>query len=154
MPRREPRRKPPRPAPIERSRGGRSALTAVGDLHVYVTDFERALRFWVDGLRLIVAEREVTLGSAFARLDFPDGGPSIHLVGGVDPWGAAERPASGSRPSVGFDITTTDFDEVLARLLESGGSMEGMVETYDTLRVTTIVDPDGTSFDLIELPSD
>jgi predicted enzyme related to lactoylglutathione lyase len=124
----------------------------VGDIHVYVSDFERALRFWGAGLGLISSDEEMTRDSAFARLESPDGGPMIYLIGSVDPWGAGARPEVGARPMASFDITTTEFDETLARLLECGGTQEGEIELYNDLRVVSVSDPDGTTFDLLELP--
>ena len=124
----------------------------VGDIHVYVSDFERALRFWAEGLGMESSNEEMTRESAFARLDSPDGGPSIYLIGSVIPWEGGARPEMGSRPMASFDITTTEFDETLARLLECGGSLAGEIEEYNGLRVVSVSDPDGTTFDLLELP--
>ncbi|MBW7906446.1 MAG: VOC family protein [Phycisphaerae bacterium] len=126
-------------------------MVSIGDIHIYVTDFELALRFWADGLGLEVAEREISRASGWARLDFSDGG-SIRLLGPVDPWEPGARPPLGTRPTIRFDLTTTDFDLALSRALEHGGSREGEVETYNGLRVVTIADPDGNTFELIELP--
>lgn len=128
-------------------------MIAIGDIHIYVTDLEVALRFWGDGLGLEVAEREITHASGFARLDFPDGA-SIRLIGPVDPWQPGARPAVGTRPTIRFDLTTTAFTETLARALEFGGALDGEVETYQGLRVATLADPDGNTFELIELPGE
>jgi predicted enzyme related to lactoylglutathione lyase len=127
-------------------------VLAVGDIHVYVTDFFSALRFWGDGLGLTVRQREESPHSAFALLDFPDGGPSLRLLGGVDPWEDGARPAPGTRPTVRFDVTTSDFDATLVRLLDHGGQQSGEIEAYAAQRIVTVADPDGNSFDLIEVP--
>lgn len=124
----------------------------LGDLHIYVSDFGRALRFWKDGMGLSVREEETGDGGAFAVLDFPDGGPALRLFGSATAWTEAERPAPGARPGVSFDVTTPDFEGVLARLLAFGGSMDGEVEVYQGLRTVTVRDPDGTTFELLELP--
>lgn len=126
----------------------------VGDIHVYVSDFTRAMRFWADGLQLEVAEKEVSPHSAYARLDFPDGGSSLRLLGPVEPWPPDERPPLDTYPTVRFDITTSDFDAVLARLLEFGGEQIGEVETYNDLRAVTLADPDGNLFELLEIPEE
>lgn len=128
-------------------------MISVGDIHIYVTDLEVALRFWGDGLGLEVAEREITRASGFARLDFEDGS-SIRLIGPVDPWEPAGRPVAGTRPTIRFDLTTTTFAETLAGLIEHGGALDGEVETYQGLRVATLSDPDGNTFELIELPNE
>ncbi len=123
----------------------------IGDIHVYVSDFALALRFWAEGLGLEVIEKEVSPHSAYARLDFPDGGPSLRLLGPVDPWQPDEQPPPDTRPGVRFDITTSDFDAVLARLLECGGRQVDEIESYEHLRGVTIADPDGNLFELLEI---
>jgi catechol 2,3-dioxygenase-like lactoylglutathione lyase family enzyme len=127
-------------------------MLSIGDIQVYVTDFDRALRFWAEGLGLQVAEKEVTSHGAFARLDFPDGGPSIHLLAPAEPWEPGTRPEPGARPGIGFDITTSEFDELLVRLIEFGGRQVAQIESYDDVRFVTIADPDDNTFDLLELP--
>jgi catechol 2,3-dioxygenase-like lactoylglutathione lyase family enzyme len=126
----------------------------IGDIHIYVSDFALALRFWAEGLGLHVIEKEVSPHSAYARLDFPDGGPSIRLLGPVDPWQPDEQPSPDTRPDVRFDITTSDFDAVLARLLECGGRQVDEIESYENLRGVTIADPDANVFELLELPAE
>ncbi|KKL20047.1 hypothetical protein LCGC14_2459360 [marine sediment metagenome] len=128
-------------------------MLAIGDIHVYVSDFERALKFWADGLRLNVAEKERTPHSGFARLDFPDGGPSLRLFAGMTPWDADARFALEGRPAVRFDITTTDLDATLVRLIEYGGRQVDEIETYEASRVVTVADPDGNTFELLEIPA-
>lgn len=123
----------------------------VGDIQVYVSDFERALRFWSEGLGLPVADKEIEDGGGFARLEFPQGGPSLNLVGPVDAWDEEDYPAPGSRPSVVFDVLATDFDATLARLVACGGVQDGSVENFNGLRVVTVIDPDGNAFDLVEI---
>ena len=126
----------------------------IGDIHVYVSDFTLALRFWADGLQLDVAEKEISQHSGYARLNFPDGGSSIRLLGPVAPWDPDLQPPPGRFPTVRFDITTTDFDDTLARLLEHGGQQVDEVESYNALRVVTIADPDGNTFELLEIGED
>jgi catechol 2,3-dioxygenase-like lactoylglutathione lyase family enzyme len=123
----------------------------IGDIHIYVSHFALALRFWAEGLDLHVIEKEVSPHSAYARLDFPDSGPSIRLLGPVDPWQPDEQPSPDTRPDVRFDITTSDFDAVLARLLECGGRKVDEIESYENLRGVTIADPDGNLFELLEI---
>jgi catechol 2,3-dioxygenase-like lactoylglutathione lyase family enzyme len=129
-------------------------MTGIGDVQVYVSDFQRSLRFWADGLALQVAQREQSRTIGYARLEFPEGGPAIELIGPVAPWEPDERPPPGARPMMRFDILTTDFDGTLARLLECGGTQEDQIETYNDLRVVTLADPDGNSFELAEVPQE
>lgn len=126
----------------------------IGDIHIYVSDFTLALRFWADGLRLEVAEKEVSTHAGYARLNFPDGGTSIRLLGPVEPWPQGERLPSTKYPTVRFDITTTTFDETLVRLIEHGGRQVDDIESYQNLRIVTLADPDGNLFELLELDED
>jgi len=123
----------------------------IGDIHIYVSDFHRAMRFWADGLGLKAVEKEVTRHSGYARLDFPDGGPSIRLLGPVRPWDSTTRPPPGLYPTVRFDITTGDFDALLLRLIQHGGQQVDRIETYNNLRAVTLADPDGNLFELLEI---
>ncbi|MDX2199332.1 MAG: VOC family protein [Phycisphaerae bacterium] len=123
----------------------------IGDVHVYVSDFVAALRFWSDGLGLEVAEKEMTENSAYAQLDFPDGGSALRLFGPTGAWEQDERPPLGARPTIRFDIATTTFDQTLVRLLEHGGTQVDEIETYEGLRTVTVEDPDGNSFELFEI---
>lgn len=123
----------------------------IGDVHIYVSDFTMALRFWADGLQLEIAEKEISRHSGYARLNFPDGGPSVRLLGPVEPWGPETPPPSDTRPSIRFDITTSDFDATLVRLIEHGGRQIDEIETYNGLRAVTLADPDGNVFELLEL---
>ena len=123
-----------------------------GDIHIYVRDLDEALQFWEDGLGLILVDRDDE--GAFARLDFPGGGPIVELIASVDVFELLEPAALCERPAVSFDVTTSDFDDVLVRLLENGGRQEGAIETYRDLRIVTVADPDGNAFELIEVPSE
>jgi catechol 2,3-dioxygenase-like lactoylglutathione lyase family enzyme len=127
-------------------------MLAVGDIQIYVSNFPIALRFWCDGLGLALVEHEASSASPYAMLDFPDGGPSLRLLGGVRPWADGERPPLGSRPTIRFDVTTSDFDGTLSALLECGGQQLEPIESYSGVRLVTVADPDGNSFELVEVP--
>ena len=126
----------------------------IGDIHIYVSDFTLALRFWADGLGLEVIEQEIGRSSAYARLDFPDGGPSVRLLGPVEPWDPDRQTPPGLYPGVRFDVTASDFDATLVRLMEHGGRQVDEIETYNNLRTVTIADPDGNLFELLEIDED
>ncbi|NLG41810.1 MAG: VOC family protein [Phycisphaerae bacterium] len=127
-------------------------MLAIGDIHVYVSEFAAALDFWAGGLQLEVAEKEESEHGSFARLDFPDGGPSLVLIAPVEPWDLEQGPEPGTAPGFSFDVTTTDFDGTLARLLERNGRQVGETETYNDLRLATVADPEGNTFELVEVP--
>lgn len=127
-------------------------MLMIGDVHVYVSDFVAALRFWSDGLGMQVIEREVSDHSAYAHLESADGGPGIRLFGVTEPWEEGERPMVGARPTIRFDMATDAFEETLVRLLEHGGMQIDEIETYEGLRTVTIADQDANSFELFEVP--
>jgi len=129
-------------------------MLSIGDIHIFVHDFEAALRFWTQGLGFEIVEKETSAASAYALLDPPTAGPAVHLFGGAEPWPENTRPPDGARPAIRFDVVTSDFEETLVRLLDSGGSQLGEIETYDQSRVVTIADPDGNTFELLEVPED
>lgn len=126
-------------------------MLMVGDLHIYVSDLATGLRFWCDGAGLTAVDREESQAAGFALLEFPDGGPSIRLFTADTSWEGVERPPTGSRPTIRFDLVTTDFDGTLVRLMEHGGIQVDEIEQYDGLRVVTICDPDGNEFLLVEV---
>jgi predicted enzyme related to lactoylglutathione lyase len=129
-------------------------MISIGDIHIFVHDFDAALQFWTCGLGFAVAEKETSAASAYALLELPSAGPAIHLFGGAEPWPADARPLDGTRPSIRFDVVTSDFDDTLVRLIESGGQQVGEIETYERSRVVTIADPDGNTFELLEVPEE
>ena len=128
-------------------------MLAIGDVHIYVNDFEAALRFWAEGLQLDIAEQDTNEQSAFARMEFPDGGPSVILISSADGPGANREMDEDAQPQISFDIITDDFDATLVRLLEHDGQQVGEIEKYHELKLTTIADPEGNLFELIEVPA-
>lgn len=130
-------------------------MLAIGDIYVFATDFVRALRFYRDGLGLCVVAADESALPPVAVLDFSDGGgSSVRLFGGAQAWQPGERPDLGRRPTVRFDVITDEFDATLAQLLAHGGTQNGEIETFQGTRVATVADPDGNTFDLIEVPGD
>jgi len=125
-------------------------MIAIGDIHIYVSDFTAALRFWSEGAGLRIVRREEGRFAAFAVLESPDGGSAVRLFGGARPWSPDERPDPGTHPEIHFDIITDCFDDTLVRMLEHGGTRIGQIETFDGLRTVTVADPDGNTFDLVE----
>ncbi len=125
-------------------------MLSIGDVHLYVSDFEAAMRFWAEGLGLRVVEREQSAASAYALLELPDGGANLRIF--LAPPGQAGPPPIETAPAVSFDILTDEFEDVLVRLLEHGGQQLDEIEQFEGLRVVTLADPDGNRFELIEAP--
>lgn len=127
-------------------------MLSIGEINIHVSDFERAVAFWADGLGLTVAEREEWPGNAHARLDFEDGSPSIRLIWPAAAWIGGERPLYGARPQISFDVATDRFEETLARVAEHGGEIVGEIQQFENQRTAQIADPDGNVFELVEIP--
>ncbi len=126
-------------------------MISIGEINIPVTNFDRALRFWSQGLGLPVADEVRHATAASARLDFSDGSPSLRLNWPADPVPAEDMPL-GAASRITFDVTTSDFDAVLERLLAAGGVLIGGVECLDGVRVASLADPDGNAFELVEVP--
>lgn len=129
-------------------------MNAIGEINVFVTDVERAVAFWSKGLGLKVGEKETLAHSGYARLDFADGSPSIRLLLAAGPAPEERSPGYGSRPMIGFDVVTEDFDRTLARLIEFGGWVEGGVQKAGEVRYAFVSDPDGNAFELVEMSAE
>ena len=129
-------------------------MLSVGDIHIFVHDFKAAMKFWSKGLGLKILDHDQTPATAFALLETDAAGPCIHLIGGASAWPPDERPQTGAHPEITFDLITTTFDDTLVRVLEHGGRQAGEIEIYNKYRSVTIVDPDGNSIELLEVPEE
>ncbi len=129
-------------------------MNSIGEINIYVSDFQRSLRFWSEGLSLEIGEREELSHTAHARLDFADGSPSLRLFWPARPWPAEARPEYGERTMVGFDVTTDDFEATLERLVTAGGALAGEVQEFHGQRYVLVEDPDGNTFELVEVPAE
>lgn len=127
-------------------------MLVIGDIYLYVDDFDKALRFWADGLKLEVSEKDSDEHSTFARLDFPEGGPSLILIAEREFTETDAQTDENAPPRVSFDIATSDFDATLVQLLDQGGQQLSEIETYHDLKMVTLADLEGYCFDLVEIP--
>ena len=142
----------------------------VSHIGVCVSDLERALRFYVDGLGF---ERlhSMEIGDDFAAtLEADDGGPvrltsqfiardglTIELLDWSSP-GVVGSP-SATRRHLGMthlSLNVDDVDEVAARLVECGGTVIESTRTKleiggAALDFVFIADPDGTRVELMRL---
>jgi catechol 2,3-dioxygenase-like lactoylglutathione lyase family enzyme len=136
-----------------------------------VSDLERSLRFWRDGLGMEVVMRqdkrggylEAIVGEAgadvrMAHLAFPAGGHRIELFEYVEP----RRIPSPRRPAdVGFAhvcVVCDDIDSLLERMAAHGGSPFTAPVEVDTGanaggRCLYMRDPDGHVLELFQPPA-
>jgi len=141
-------------------------VLALSHLGICVTDLDRAIAFYVDGLGFARAERhevggafarlmeldEVELTSQFVRTDHV----AIELLCFVHPDTAVpERRPITTAGLTHLSFRVDDLDEALARLTALGGiEIEGTRTELagGTLRFVYLTDPDGTRIELMELP--
>jgi catechol 2,3-dioxygenase-like lactoylglutathione lyase family enzyme len=136
---------------------------SVSHVGICVSDLERSLRFYCDGLGFTAGEqhaignefadtlevpRDVTLASQFIRRD----GLSIELLHYSSP-GVTGRPSS-SRNQLGLthlSFVVPDLDAAAARLEECGGTVVESTRTKgDGLYLLFVSDPDGTRVELMQ----
>jgi lactoylglutathione lyase len=141
---------------------------ALSHLGICVTDLDRSIAFYVDGLGFSLAERheigaefaalmeldEVELSSQFVRREHL----AIELLCFTTPRSTIEprRPITmAGLTHLSFRVD--DLDSAQATLIELGGSViEGTLTEMSfgpaTLRFVYLTDPDGTRVELMEIP--
>ncbi len=142
--------------------------TTFSHFGICVSDLERSLRFYCDGLGFEKAESHA-IGSEFAALmDFPDvsvtsqfirrGQTAIELLAFAqpEPMGSKERRPVNQLGLTHLSFRVRDVEGVVARLVELGGIV---VDTSRTeidlggtpLRFVYCTDPDGVRVELMDL---
>lgn len=114
----------------------RGAVSKMARVILYVTDFERAVRFYTETLGLKLA---YPAGGGWAELAL--GGTSLCLHHGRE----GAMPTKGVT-SVGLWVD--DFDAALARLKDKGVVLSEPFDPCGGLRVSTFSDPDGNELSL------
>lgn len=136
----------------------------VSHIGLCVSDLDRSLRFYCDGLGFEVAERhaignefadalevarDVVLASQFIRKE----GMAIELLYYESP--ATHGAASTSRSQIGLthlSFVVDDIDAAVNRLVESGGTL---IETTRTkqpgIDLVFVADPDGARVELMQM---
>ena len=110
-----------------------------GEINLYVTDLERAARFYCDALDFVLCESE----DSYRKVQQGDFTITFFLAKekGLD------EPV-GQRPGMTADILVDDLDEAVARIEACGGTVQP-VRDYEGGRFTLFRDPDGTDWELI-----
>ncbi len=140
------------------------AGVTVSHLGMCVSDLDRSLRFYCDGLGFTRAERhaignefadalevprDVVLTSQFIRRE----GLSIELLRFASP--ALHGRPSESRNQLGLthlSFMVEDLDRVVDRLVECGGSLLRSTITHqEGIRLLFIADPDGVRVELMQM---
>jgi catechol 2,3-dioxygenase-like lactoylglutathione lyase family enzyme len=144
--------------------------TALAHTGLTVSDLDRSLRFWRDGLGMREAMGQEKRGGyleavvrepgahvRMVHLEFPGGGSRIELFQYLAPEGGR---VDGRPADVGFShvcVVCPDVDGLLERLVEAGGSPLGPPADVDTGanaggRCVYVRDPDGHVCELFSPP--
>lgn len=139
-------------------------------LGLCVTDLERSMRFWCDGLGFTAGERYELDSETMVGLDqalevgertrvtsqFIRSGPvTIELLAFASP-ASSGRPSS-SRGTVGFThlaFLVDDLAAAVAQLVACGGTVVPGTSQHLGLDVVFVADPDGVRVELLQWPSE
>ena len=118
--------------------------------YVEVTDLERGITFYCGVLGLTLKRR---LGPNWVELEGAN--VPIFLLGNRPPiadLGGKKVPRDYERhwTPVHLDFIVSDLDQVIARALRSGASLDRGCEDREYGRIANMADPFGNGFDLIE----
>jgi predicted enzyme related to lactoylglutathione lyase len=125
---------------------------AMLEVHAYieVSDLERGIAFYRDGLGLALKRR---LGPGWVELDGANlpifllgNRPVIAELGDT----RAERSFARHWTPVHLDFIVSDLDAVVTRLTGLGASLDRPVQQAEYGRMANMADPFGNGFDLIE----
>ena len=121
-------------------------------VHAYieVTDVERGIGFYCDGLGLSVARRLSPTWIELTGANLP-----LFLLANRPPiadLGRKKAPRSYDRhwTPVHLDFVVEDLDAAVSRLLTLGASLDREIATREYGRIAYMADPFGNGFDLIE----
>lgn len=119
-------------------------------VNVDVDDIERAVRFYTEGLMLVVGRR---FDGGFVEL--LGAGTPIYLLGqnaGSKPFALAERGRDYSRhwTPVHLDFVVEDLDAALALAVAAGATLEAHPSEHAYGRLALLSDPFGHGFCLLQ----
>ena len=121
-------------------------------VHAYidVTDAERGIAFYCDGLGLTVKRRLdkdwIELAGASIPIFLWSNRPAIADLGAVKEPRRFERHWT----PVHLDFIVIDLEAIVSRLKSKGGSLDRPIENKEYGRIAYMADPFGNGFDLIE----
>jgi catechol 2,3-dioxygenase-like lactoylglutathione lyase family enzyme len=114
-----------------------------GNATIFVTDLDRAVRFYTETLGLTLQFRA---GEHWAQVAVGEG-----LVIGLHPAGGGWAPAPGTAGSIQVGLQVDEpLTSVVETLAERGVSFDGPIVDDDPVRLAFFRDPDGNSLYLAE----
>ncbi len=118
--------------------------------YVEVTDADRGIVFYCDGLGLTVkrrlSPRWIELAGANLPIFLLANRPEIADLGTT----TARRDYGRHWTPVHLDFIVPDLDAMIARLTTRGGTLDRAVKHREYGRIANMADPFGNGFDLIE----
>lgn len=114
-----------------------------GNASVYVTDMDRAVRFYVDSLGLRL---KVRIANEWAEIDAGEG-----LVIGLHP-AQPSGVAAGVPGAINIELkATAPLEDVVTTLKRRGVPLVGEIHNYENVRLATVRDPDGNAILLAQI---
>jgi predicted enzyme related to lactoylglutathione lyase len=134
--------------------GKENTMISGGNITIYVSDFDSAVRFYTDALGLKLTNRfsrqwaTIDAGPSYWTTDDVGAG----LVIGLQP-ASAKHPAPGTRGAVGFGIETYEpIEGVMAKLAQRKVQITGEVIRFEAGNTVSFEDSEGTPTYLHEFP--
>lgn len=113
-----------------------TALIRGGNASIYVSDMDRAVRFYSDSLGLRLRTR---IGNEWAEIDAGDG-----MVIGLHPANPPTTVKPSSVGAINVELKVVgSLDDVVGALKERGVRFQGSIAEYENVRLATFTDPDG-----------
>ena len=107
-----------------------------GNTSIYVSDMDRAVRFYSETLGLRLRSR---IGNEWAEIDAGDG-----MVIGLHPASPPATVAPGTVGAINVELKVTgSLDLDVQQLKERGVSFTKPIANYEHVRIATFTDPDG-----------
>lgn len=107
-----------------------------GNASVYISDMDRAVAFYTEGLGLPLKTR---IGGEWAEIDAGDG-----LTIGLHPARPPETPPPGAAGAINIELKVMKpLEQVVAELEGRGVTFNGPILNYKNVRLASLSDPDG-----------
>ena len=112
-----------------------------GETNLYVTDLDRAASFYCEALGFELCESEAD----YRKVQHPGFTLTLFRAKNAEP-----AELAGTRPGMTADMLVEDIEAAVVRI-ESCGGNAGPVRDWEEGRFTLFRDPDGISWELIEV---
>jgi len=112
-----------------------------GETNLYVTDLDRAASFYCEALGFELCESD----EDYRKIQHPGFTLTLFRAKGTGP-----AELAGARPGMTADMLVEDIDAAVARIESCGGNVDPLRD-WEEGRFTLFRDPDGISWELIEM---